>query len=217
MKFMESRYLRELQHRNPALFDEMMLKRLGFVTDTKDPLQITLKTLRGLQDAGLVDDPKNIGNRQWIKDLAPLLPGLLSAFGGGVPQPQGYQPPAQHYQPSQPAVTAPSGTAQIAAPSPNGKAPPSVISQQVIKVLEPMTPAEGATWLLSQKVPFATWFTDQLGTWPDDQLPALLTSTAAQLPDIAGLMDWLGQRPEWVVELAHEIRKARKLPEPASP
>lgn len=216
-KNLSVRFLKSLQTENPALYQDIMLRRLGLAADAKDPLQVTLKTLRGLQDAGLIDDPKNVSGHQWVKELAPLLPGLLGAFGQMVPQPQGGQPQVTVSQPTpqpQPAVAAPNGTAQIAAPQP---AAPSAISQQLIKILDPMTPTEGATWLLSQKVAFAEWFTEQLCIVPDDQLSLLFADTAARLPDVAGLMNWLTQRPEWVIELAHEVRKARKVPEPTVP
>ena len=202
------RFLRELKSRDPRLYEQIMLRRMG-LGDDRDELATTLKTLSQLREAGLVDDPKDAAGRQWVRDLAPMLPGLLQVLGGIGAQTQGHQmAPAQPYQPQAAPPPAQPSTEPELDPA-ELPVEMSTVSRQVIAVLEPLSPTQAAEWLLGQRVPFATWLADQLVATPDDQIPALLGEIVAQVPDLAGLMAWLRARPSWLMEFVREVRRLK--------
>src|SRR5262245_4319331 len=167
----------ELQKENPALFDKIVLKKAGLVSDDEpDPLD-KLFALEDRMDRRMKRRKDNDDDEQGG------FSAIAKAFGEGLGR------VAMAYVQQQQGIPA-NAPAQAQAPVPQlppGHAPPPVSAgdpnvEQLIRDLVQMTPMEAADWLRGQNSPHAGQVINALVNTPDARIPELLPQIRAIAP-----------------------------------
>ncbi len=192
------RFLRELKENDPAQYNSLMLKRLGLGEKQKDEFEALETMVSRLKRMGLIKSPNELGGDGSIIRDAIAGMGMLLQMNGGL----GQRPAAQ--------------AQQIAEPEPQAQPQPqqqqegqvSLASMFVIGQLQSKSPEQAAAWLRAQPYPQAQQLVQMLRTTPDDQIPVLLGQITSYVPDLAGVVDWLRQRPEWLMDTVRVLRTA---------
>jgi hypothetical protein len=198
--------LARLKARNPEAADRLVLRKFGLDPGSEDPIQELIQTLQLLRKAGLIEDPRRAGAEDWIQDTLKavgqglamgLAPALLRQTGTGAPG----LPPAGASAPSVPQE------APNPAPAGAGNGRMSIISTWVVRQLENLTPAQAADWLLSQPHPQAAELARLIAHTPPDDLGRVLGALKVENPDLAGAVDWILARPDWLLAAAAALRE----------
>lgn len=203
------RFLQEMREQDPAAYRELMKdrisKRFGVGGDAKDPVQVTLKTLKALRE---IQDPQESSTTAIVREIAPALGPILQAFVQASAQASAQRAPAvqQVATPPPPPVPPPAPDAAQIEPPPQD-VPMSDASKFLVGVLKDMTPEQAAAWFVSQQHEGIQQIVQQLCQTPDEQLPAFLAHHQTATPALAGFVVWLRQRPDWFVATVHAIRQ----------
>jgi len=230
------KYLRWLEEHDPAHYRQVMEASMGIAREPeKDALKQLAEQIKTLRAAGLIEDPRKIG------DDGDALKTILAAVGAaaaGFMQQQGGQAPALPPPPppaaGQPAAPGPVGAApgrpRQAPPAPTGPPPeppadPTDQDAQEANVnplmlyafagvaqhkLTGATPEQAAALLLEQTHPLAQELVAELrGVDAADPagIERVLRKIELKYEPLRGFVDWLRQRPGWLAAVVAEVQR----------
>lgn len=214
-KELQVRFLRDLRQYDPVKYHLIMSRRLGYSDERPDEIEQLEKTVSRLKKMGVIKTPHDLDDNSWIKDAVAGL-GMFFTHMQQVDAQKAAMAAGMHHQyaPAPPALPPAPATGESEPPQ---EAPVSLISRYVISQLDGKSPEEAAEWLMSQAHPQAQEFVKRLIATPNDQLFILLDAVRQNVPDLAALVAWLRQRPDWLVATVQAIRRASaKNPEATS-
>lgn len=222
------RYLRRLEHKDPARYDAFMARRLGLVDQDVDgigSLEVALEKLKRMRELVAGDDGGSM-IRDVIAGLAaaasPMLVGALQGRPAApaqpvtepaaTPRPAPAEPPASSPPPAEPppATAAPS-EAPTPAAAPTERVTVGDISPEsafLIQALSGKTPQQAADWLLKQRLPQLREAVQWLVETPDAQLLTRLDQLAEAAPMLKGFAAWIRPHEDWVIQTARIVRAA---------
>ena len=223
LKRLEARWLRKLEKMNPYKFDQLMGQRMGLPPEKDESeLAVTLKTLTGLQKAGLIQNPAELGGGFDWKGVLEGLAGLgaaapaivqhLQQMGQGRQDVQvAVQPQGQIAQPQ-----GGGGPAAEAAPQ-EGKVPLSIVSSFLIaKIQNPITkkvksPSEVADLLMEHyhddALPLVKELVNGMVETPNEEMGDFIKVYAGAHPEMYGLLAWLSERQEYFRDCILAVRE----------
>ncbi len=192
------RFLGKMKKLNPQAYDAWMAQRMGFPLQgaapplERDRLEDWKATTDLLKEAGLLNNPREdlADDNGWVRDLLTTLPSVIAAMRAGQAAPAPTPLPV---------TTAP--------PTQSLEASMSIISSYVIGQLNGKSPDEAARWLSTLPYSQAAELINAFRQVPDDQILVLLSDLAGKYPDFRGLVEWLRQRPEWLVQTIQALRR----------
>ncbi len=200
---MRVRRLEELRRTDPERYSEIMDSELGLkgkkatidhetVLAVKDYLHSLGLKIVPAKGGGALDDDSLMSI---MRDFAPLI-GML------IPQ---QAQPVQTTATVQPAPQPVAEQAQLPAPQPEQhEVQMSGLSKIIIGQLQNRTPEQAAEWLMAQ--PIARPVVDAIINSPDEQIPLVLDSIVQQQTDLAGAIEWLRRKPEFLMSMVRAVR-----------
>ena len=216
----EDEFWEHLRATDPERYYSLMAAKVGVATGEKagpeDRISTTVKTLKDLRGAGLLDDPSQAADStrrleailnsavgvKVVELLGPALGtrlvGALAGDGVGPGVSQGAQ--GQH----QSLVD----TEAVVVPSPD--APPPTSPEEIVAMLQSSTGEQAARWLLSQGQmnPSVREFVGVLARTPDAALPGLLGTLEGQAPPATvPVLTWLRTNPDRLVAMVQALRQ----------
>lgn len=205
-KLEELRYLRELKRTNPALYNELMLKRLGLSADQKDELAQLQATIDRLKKMGLIKSANDLDDgKTWLKDALAGLGILLQGMQAG----QSLPPPIRTGETHDGAGRGNPGGEPHSTPPPQGEeAPMDMLTLYLNSQLGGKTPQEAARWLMAQQRAEAKALVAEIIRRPEGEAYGLLLQIATAQPELRGVGNWLRSQGEaWVTEVARELHR----------
>lgn len=131
----------------------------------------------------------------------------------GSEEPQEEESAGQAPAAEQSANPSPAQQPAPAASVPNnntGQPQANAYTKMAIDALQGKTPGAAAKWLAGLPFPEVSELLDLLCLSPDEELPAVLDTLAANNPQIAELMQWIKARdPKWTAGVVKELRRIK--------
>ena len=229
-----NRALLRLEKANPERADDLVLKRAGYITEPapekENEFDQFLNTRRKLKAAGLLppgEPETSSGLPEW---LVPVLSGIgqtagtvVAALGQNLANSRAIEGQSTVVSVEEPTRSpawpqieeAPAAAIAEAvyvepvaqSPTPETGAPMFDISAAAINQLNGKTPAEAASLLAKIHHPDALALVGDLCETPDRDLPVLLFQLTQTKPQFQGLVEWLRQRPDWLIQTVWELRQ----------